>query len=85
MKVKLLSRVRLFATPRTVAYQAPPSMGFPRQEYWSEVPLPSPPAMLRNSKLSKAFKQRKEIRCHIALSVTKVMLKKQKVVRDLSE
>ena len=33
MKVKLLSRVRLFATPWTVAYQAPPSMGFPRQEY----------------------------------------------------
>ena len=33
--VKLLSRVRLFATPWTVAYQAPPSMGFPRQEYWS--------------------------------------------------
>ena len=33
MKVKLLSRVRLFVTPWTVAYQAPPSMGFPRQEY----------------------------------------------------
>ena len=37
-----LSRVRLFATPWTVAYQAPPSMGFSRQEYWSGVPLPSP-------------------------------------------
>ena len=35
MKVKLLSRVRLFATPWTAAYQAPPSMGFSRQEYWS--------------------------------------------------
>ena len=35
------SRVRLFATPWTVAYQAPPSMGFSRQEYWSGVPLPS--------------------------------------------
>ena len=35
MKVKLLSRVQLFATPWTIAYQAPPSMGFPRQEYWS--------------------------------------------------
>ena len=35
VKVKLLSRVRLFTTPWTVAYQAPPSMGFPRQEYWS--------------------------------------------------
>ena len=41
MKVKSLSRVRLFATPWTAAYQAPPSMGFSRQEYWSGVPLPS--------------------------------------------
>ena len=39
-KVKSLSRVRLFATPWTVAYQAPPSMGLSRQEYWSWVPLP---------------------------------------------
>ena len=42
MKVKSLRRVRLLATPWTAAYQAPPSMGFSRQEYWSEVPLPSP-------------------------------------------
>ena len=42
MKVKLLSRVRLCATPWTAAYQAPQSMGFSRQEYWSGVPLPSP-------------------------------------------
>ena len=42
MKVKLLSRVRLLATPWTAAYQAPPSIGFSRQEYWSGVPLPSP-------------------------------------------
>ena len=41
MKVKSLSRVRLFATPWTAAYQAPPSMGFSRQEYWNGVPLPS--------------------------------------------
>ena len=41
-KVKLLSRVRLFATPWTVAHQAPPSMGFSRQEYWSGMPFPSP-------------------------------------------
>jgi len=39
--VKLLSHVRLFDTPWTAAYQAPPSMGFSRQEYWSGVPLPS--------------------------------------------
>ena len=42
VKVKSLSLVRLFTTPWTAAYQAPPSMGFPRQEYWSGVPLPSP-------------------------------------------
>ena len=41
VKVKLLSHVRLFATPWTAAYQAPPSMGFSRQEYWSGVPSPS--------------------------------------------
>ena len=41
-KVKSLSRVQLFMTPWTVAYQAPPSMGFSRQEYWSGLPFPSP-------------------------------------------
>ena len=41
VKVKSLSHVWLFATPWTVAYQAPPSMGFFRQEHWSRVPLPS--------------------------------------------
>ena len=44
MKVKSLSRVRLSATPWTAAHQAPPSMGFSRQEDWSGVPLPSPTA-----------------------------------------
>ena len=42
VKVKSLSRVQLFTTPWTAAYQAPPAMGFSRQEYWSGVPLPSP-------------------------------------------
>ena len=41
VKVKLLSHVRLLATPWTAAYQAPPSMGFSKQKYWSGVPLPS--------------------------------------------
>ena len=41
-EVKSLSRVRLFATPLTVAYKAPPSMGFSRQEYWSGLPFPFP-------------------------------------------
>ena len=40
--MKSLSRVRLFATPWTIAYQAPPSMGFSRQDYWSGFPFPSP-------------------------------------------
>ena len=42
VKVKSLSCVRLFATPWTVAHQAPPSMRFSRQEYWSGLPFPSP-------------------------------------------
>ena len=42
VKVKSLSRIQLIATPWSAAYQAPPSMGFSRQEYWSGVPLPSP-------------------------------------------
>ena len=42
VKVKSLSRVRLFATPWTVAHQAPRSVGFSRQEYWNGLPFPSP-------------------------------------------
>ena len=42
MKMKSLSHVQLFTTPWTAAYQASPSMGFSRQEYWSRVPSPSP-------------------------------------------
>ena len=42
MKLNLLNRVQLLAIPWSEAYQAPPSMGFSRQEYWSGVPLPSP-------------------------------------------
>ena len=56
MKVKSLSRVRLLATLRTAAYQAPPSMGFSRQEYWSGLSLPSPLigySSIQNKKLKK--------------------------------
>ena len=42
MKVKLLSHVGLLGTPGTIACQAPPSVGFSRQEYWSGLPFPSP-------------------------------------------
>ena len=51
MKVKLLSRVLLFETPWSAADQAPPSMGFSRQEYWSGVPLPSPKVLLVKAKV----------------------------------
>ena len=46
VKVKSLSHVWPFSTPWTAAYQAPPSMGFSRQEYWSGVPLPSPMSII---------------------------------------
>ena len=49
VKMKSLSRPRLLVTPRTAAYQAPLSMGFSRQEYWSGVPLPSPENSLRGT------------------------------------
>ena len=48
VKVKSISRVRLWATPWTAAHQAPPSMGLSRQEYWSGLPLPSPFSTLEN-------------------------------------
>ena len=51
VKVKSLSRAPLLATPWTAAYQAPLSMGFSRQEYWSGVPLPSPSCMYSNCKM----------------------------------
>ena len=52
VKVKSLSCVLLLATPWTATYQAPPSMGFSRQEYWSGVPFPSLKMCLANTKLS---------------------------------
>ena len=57
VKGKSLSRVRLLATPWPTAYQAPPSMGFSRQEYWRGVPLPSPASMSNtlNNWLHPAF------------------------------
>ena len=48
LKVKMLSHVQLFETPWTVACQAPLSMGFPRQEYWSGLPFPPPGDLLRD-------------------------------------
>ena len=48
VKVKLLSHARLLATPWTTAHQAPRSMGFSRQEYWSGLPMPSPLMLLKS-------------------------------------
>ena len=56
VKVKSLSRVRLLATPWTAAFQAPPSMGFSRQGYWSGVPSPSP---------SNRFRRHKSVFCYM--------------------
>ena len=58
VKVKSLSRVLLFVTPWTAAYQAPLSMGFSRQEYWSGVPLPSPLPFLKKKLHSKEPRNR---------------------------
>ena len=55
VKVKSLSHVQLFVTPWTAAYQAPPSVGFSRQEYWSGVPLPSPKTYSRKGQTVYVF------------------------------
>ena len=60
--MKSLSCVRLLATPWTAAYQAPPSMGFSRQEYWSGVPLPSPDVILEASNYLGVDEVAKKIR-----------------------
>ena len=58
--MKLLSRVRLLATPWTAAYQAPPSMGFSGQQYWSGVPLHKP-------RLHKITERDTQKSCHITV------------------
>ena len=67
--MKFLSRVRLFATPWTVAYEAPLSMGFPRQEYCSGLPFPAPgdlpdPGIKPVSPASLLHWQERRARCH---------------------
>ena len=61
VKVKSLSRARLLATPWTAAHQAPLSMGFSRQEYWSGVPLPSPIQYLALVQLAKSLEDKVEL------------------------
>ena len=59
VKVKSFSPVRLLATPWTAAFQAPPPMGFSRQEYWSGIPLPSPRSLWGVSKAREPLPQKK--------------------------
>ena len=72
VKGKLLSRVRLLATPWTAAYQAPPSMGFSRQEYWSGVPLPSPKLMVNRGEMLSGIDQEFEINIYTLLYIREV-------------
>ena len=58
VKVRSLSRVQLFTTPWTVAYQTPPSMGFSRQGYWSGVPLPSPMWIYTGPQINRLYDAR---------------------------
>ena len=69
VKVKSLSRVQLLATPWTSAHQAPPSMGFSRQEYWSGLPFPSEPkAVPRGNFIALNDYIRKESESEVAQS-----------------
>ena len=73
VKVKLLSRVWLSATPWTAPHQAPPSMGFSKQEYWSGVPLPSPSLILdfsANKRTCGEKKKRISVRETVAVTAT---------------
>ena len=66
VKVKLLSRAQLLVTPRTAAHQAPPSMGFSRQEYWSGVPLPSLKELLQINNIKTSGSLQKGKTCETA-------------------
>ena len=86
MKVKSFSRARLLATPWTAAYQASPSMGFSRQEYWSGLPLPSPhlnadfQRIARRDKKAFLSDQCKEIEENNRIGKTRGLFKK---IRDM--
>ena len=81
VKVKSLSRVRLFVTPWTAAHQAPPSMGFSRQEYWSGVPLPSPPGPIVLSKSSKKTETHSSYIMHFYQSIWVISKKTNVTIR----
>ena len=77
VKVRLLGRVRPSATPWSAAYQAPPFMGFSRQEYWSVVPLPSPRADSRSLKTV--------LKASLSLNYFVVSLNKAPIVKNSNE
>ena len=77
--MKPLSCVRLLATPRTAAHQAPPSMGFSRQEYWSGVPLPSSKRKVRSDKLEIGI----DIYIHYWIDIYTLLYVKQTTNKDL--
>ena len=80
VKVKSLSRVRLLAIPWTAAHQAPPSMGFSRQDYWSVMPLPSPIQCQTCSKSHCSCLQKKETSSREAsLAGTVRLLQRQEI------
>ena len=77
MKVKSLSRVRLFETPWSAAYHAPPSMGFSRQEYWSGVPLPSPVKVLMTGKTTMVWSLRaRHLECEVKWALESITMNK---------
>ena len=80
VKVKSFSCVRLFVTPWTAAYQAPPSMGFSRQEYWNGLPWPSP--MNSIVFLNSVFLHRTKIPKHLNLMWYTMNLKHLESVKN---
>ena len=82
VKVKSLSPVRLFVTPWIVAYQAPPSMGFPRQEYWSGLPCPS---VWITTKCGTFFKGWEYQTTFPASRETSMQVKKQQLEPDMKK
>jgi len=84
VKVRSLSRVRLLATPWTVAHQAPLSMGFSRQECWSGVPLPSPAFIIKELQIKTFVTLQRKILANAILARQSIlkMLFSRSVVSD---
>ena len=78
VKGKSLSRIQLLATPWTAAHQAPPSMGFSRQEYWSGVPLPSPKGSVFFTKVESTLTNHHHLKmdnmCYFTLGIVQSMV-----------